>query len=179
MVEKSMGTVKLYIGSGKDRLAGFTRLDVDESVKPDVVCPAWKLPYESGTVTEIECRHLFEHLTLFEAKKTLQEWVRVLKPDGRLNLELPNLARSMEMIQSGKTEEVFYGFVGIYGWPDAIKGFAGYNQFQQHKWGWTPETLTDLMTTYGFKDIEEEPVKQVNRKASKYNRDMRLTGVKK
>ena len=43
---------------------------------------------------------------------------------------------------------------------------------------WTPETLTNELRKCGFREINEVPVTQKRRPATKYKRDMRLECIK-
>ena len=48
-----------------------------------------------------------------------------------------------------------------------------------HRWGWTPATLTRELETAGFHHVEPEPVTQTYRLAARYDRDFRLTAVRR
>jgi len=85
--------------------------------------PAWELPLQSQTVEEIYSRHFFEHLTPSEADRTLIEWRRVLKLDGKIRMIIPNLLYHCKQIFiEGQSEFVKesnfnHALYSIYGWP--------------------------------------------------------------
>jgi len=56
--------------------------------QPDVVGKAEQLPYQDHSVDYIAAKHLFEHVV--DPVSVLDEWKRVLKPDGRLYMIVPN-----------------------------------------------------------------------------------------
>lgn len=176
-----MEGIKLNIGAGlagKTELPDYTTVDADESTKPDWVARCWDLPWEDQSAIAVESRHLFEHLTLMEAKQTMAEWSRVLRKGGTLTIECPDMSKCLMMIQSQEPEQLKFGLMGLYGDPAGILGMSRYNSFQQHKWAWNPETLSQLMEFYDFVDIKLEPVVQDWRCRGKYDRDMRLKGIK-
>jgi ubiquinone/menaquinone biosynthesis C-methylase UbiE len=173
---------KLYLGCGGIRKNGWINIDVDPSVFPDVVSPAEDLAaFGAASVEVIESHHLFEHFLFPQAMVALTEWFRVLKPGGRLFIELPNYRKSVQMSMSSNREEAELGFVGVFGWihdvcPDGK--FDQLNVFQLHKHGWTPESLCQALMDVGFSSAAEEEVTQTERRAYKYRRDMRIVGVK-
>lgn len=77
--------LKLNLGSGDTILAGYTNLDAKygHSIYP--------LPHDDGSVDEIRSSHVLEHFPHGDVLKVLQEWVRVLKPNGLLKVAVPNL----------------------------------------------------------------------------------------
>lgn len=80
-----MRGVKLNIGAGRTPIEGFTNLDRQTGTE------AYPLPqYEDGSVDEIRASHILEHFAFEEVPKVLTEWVRVLKPGGRIRIAVPN-----------------------------------------------------------------------------------------
>lgn len=165
--------LRLYVGCGPHRRDGWVCIDANPDLKPDVVALADKLPmFADGSAEAIEACHLFEHLSLADARAALREWHRVLAADGALMLELPNLKRCVELIgQSGNSRAHELGMGGLFGWPEDIEREG---VWQVHKWGWTPESLAEELLAAGFTAVEQVPITQTWRPAAALDRDMRL-----
>lgn len=175
---KDMDKIRLNLGCGTRKKNGWVNIDIDESVKPDIVADVKDLNmFEDESVDEIECYHLFEHLIYTDSVAALKEWYRVLKKGGKLSLELPNFQKCIEILYEKEGEDAQkYAMMGIYGHTPAIQLDKIY---QLHKYGWTPETLTNELRKVGFSEIKQVPVIQTWREATKYNRDMRLECIKR
>jgi predicted SAM-dependent methyltransferase len=83
--------VKLDIGSGISKRAGYKTVDNDESVNPDLV---WDFeehcfPYANNTVDEIRAHSVLEHIKPENKVKVLAELYRVLKFGGILDIKVP------------------------------------------------------------------------------------------
>jgi len=178
-IEASVGVapVRLHLGCGPEHRAGWVNVDANPDTRPQVVARAEHLPmFDDASVDEIEACHLFEHFCHHEALAALREWSRVLKPGGTLSLELPNLERCIRTIgQVTDKKGVDLGLCGIFGYPPAIETDG---VFQVHKWGWTPQTLSNALKQAGFTDVREEPVTQTWRPATRIARDMRVVASK-
>ena len=76
--------VWLNLGAGDTVIPGFTAIDrkFGQEVYP--------LKYEDSSVDEIRASHILEHFPATEATKVLVDWVRVLKPGGRIRIAVPN-----------------------------------------------------------------------------------------
>ena len=124
----------------------------------------------------IESYHFFEHLDHEQARKTLKEWFRILKPGGSIIVELPNLARCIEEINKHfNRQNIDLAMAGIFGYPpDVMREGVG----QIHKWGWTPETLGSELSDVEFVDVQLHPIKQTRRPAANFGRDMQIRAVK-
>lgn len=160
--------MRLNIGAGARRIEGYTGVDMVPRAGADIIAPAHAIPLGDETVDEIMAIHLFEHLYRWECEKVLAEWRRLLKPGGRLVLELPNLIKCCENIISGRAgkEPEQLGMWGLYGDP------RGGDQFMAHRWGWTPDTLRELLEANGFHRIGQEPT--LFHPAGRQHRDMRI-----
>jgi len=171
---------KLHLGCGGKKRKGWINIDINENVKPDVITDAKDLHmFETNSVDIIECCHLLEHLQFGEAVGALKEWFRVLKKGGKLLIELPNFQRCIEILYNDEGEEAKrFAMIGIYGggYEPANKIISSI--FQLHKSGWSPDTLSEELTKIGFKEIVQKPVTQTWRKATKFNRDMRIECLK-
>jgi SAM-dependent methyltransferase len=89
-------TLKLNLGCGDKILPGYVNVDVVEAragMRPDVICDLHDLaPFADNSADEILSVHVVEHFWRWEVRDILREWMRVLKPGGRMIVECPNLA---------------------------------------------------------------------------------------
>lgn len=87
--------IKLNIGAGKTEIDGWIPIDRNLGYE------AWPLPsvieHEGQTVElakdsvdEIRASHILEHFSFRDARAAVADWVRVLKPGGRLRIAVPD-----------------------------------------------------------------------------------------
>lgn len=139
--------MKINLGCGLDILPGYINYDLN-SLKADVLGDAKCLPFKDGTIEEIFASHLLEHFHFQDGKIALGEWWRVLKQDGTLILELPDLLATCK----AWVDKPHYNggpIIGIYGFP-WVKGHA-------HQMGYSPEQLFWVLQSTGFTDIVKKP----------------------
>lgn len=170
--------VRLNLGCGDKILDGYINVDVAPSragKKPDVLCDLHRLePFANGDADEILAVHVVEHFWRWEVVDILKEWTRVLKPGGRMILECPNLISACQAFLADSSQRsrpdkngqtTMWVFYGDPGWKDPL---------MVHRWGYTPESLGDVMREAGLVDIRQEPAQFKLREP----RDMRVVGVK-
>ena len=170
--------VRLNLGCGDKILEGYINVDVaSERVGklPDVVCDIRKLDnFRDNFADEILAVHVVEHFWRWEVFEILKEWVRVLKPGGRMILECPNLKSACEEFlknvdkhsQPGQEgQRTMWVFYGDPAWQDPL---------MVHRWGYTPLSLAQVMFESGLDNLLQEPAQYKLREP----RDMRITGRK-
>lgn len=144
--------IKLNLGSGGISYPGYLSVDMHDP-RSHVHMDITKLDFDDNSVTEILASHVFEHLNPYHAIDILKNWLRVLKPGGKLIMEMPNIeALCHKFVTANKTERysilnVVYGSVNTtdIGGPDNITS--------PHLFGWWPESLYDHMAAAGFTNI--------------------------
>lgn len=65
----------------------FTSVDIDPKTFPNIVASCENLPFPEGTFDTVLCSQMLEHV--LDPRKCLEEIYRVLKPEGRLLLTVP------------------------------------------------------------------------------------------
>jgi SAM-dependent methyltransferase len=176
--DASPAPMKLNLGCGDKILPGYVNVDVVEAragARPDVVCDLHDLaPFEDDSADEILSVHVVEHFWRWEIEAVLREWVRVLKPGGRMVVECPNLQSACETFlqdpqrfsrQDQEGQRTMWVFYGDPKWQDPL---------MIHRWGYTPESLRALLEGVGLRDVRQEPAQFKLREP----RDMRITGMK-
>lgn len=85
--------VRLDLGCGKTKKAGFTGIDSRPFDGVDLVADlreAW--PWNDSSVDEVHCSHFLEHLTAAERIHFVNELYRVLKSDAQAAIIVPHWA---------------------------------------------------------------------------------------
>jgi GT2 family glycosyltransferase/SAM-dependent methyltransferase len=144
--------IKLNLGSSGISYPGYLSVDMHDP-RSHVHMDITKLDFDDNSVTEILASHVFEHLNPYHAIDILKNWLRVLKPGGKLIMEMPNIeALCRKFVTANKTERysilnAVYGSVNTtdIGGPDNITS--------PHLFGWWPESLYDHMGAAGFTNI--------------------------
>jgi predicted SAM-dependent methyltransferase len=83
--------LKLHLGCGPDYKEGYTNVDIRAEVRADLHADVRQLPLEDAAVDEILARNILEHFPAAETVSVLQEWRRVLRPDGVLTIIVPDI----------------------------------------------------------------------------------------
>lgn len=160
--------MKLHIGCGQNILEGFQNVD---KYLHDPRITNWdilNLPLAENTVEMILAEHLAEHLTFAEEEIFFKETHRVLKPNGILKIEVPDIEWVLRAFIEAKDEfKAFYkvGSVDHYfgnglgidnRWSlltTAIWGNQnGEGQF--HKNGYTVKKFEAIKELIGFRSLE-------------------------
>jgi ubiquinone/menaquinone biosynthesis C-methylase UbiE len=156
--------MRLHLGCGEKHWPGF--VNVDAHGDPDVISDCRKLPFDADYADEIHSIHFVEHVPRLDLENMLVDWHRVLKPGGKLVIEVPCLDKMAQHIVNGE-KNLRLTLLGIFGDPrDKKPGML-------HAWAYTKAELSEAVLQCGFNKVEVmEP------KFHLESRDMRLEAVK-
>jgi len=157
-----------YLAKTNKEKADYNRTTIDDYYKYDywktkptttrnkkftVVDEYWNLleipyPYDDDSIEEILIVGAFEHFSKEEGEELLREWYRILKPQGRLYIDIPDLYGTFKMFFDADTlEEMDWAVRLVYG--------SQKNKYSFHKWGYNFYTLSDICKEIGFRETEE------------------------
>lgn len=148
----SSGLTKLHLGCGRKMFPGYINIDLYRP-EADLQLDVTDLSvFQDESIDEIYMNAVLEHLFVFEQKKALSEWRRVLKPGGILRIDsTPDFDQVIKAYggqAKGNTRETFdiaevirYTH-GEYGEDDKIGGV--------HKDLFTKDKLRKLLEREGF-----------------------------
>ena len=164
----------MNVGCGGRRIDGYTGVDAIERPSAEIIARADAIPLPDESCDEILAVHLFEHFYRWQCEGVLAEWMRLLKVGGLLALELPNLLKCCENVIDGRMkagkEPDQLTLWGLYGDPRTQ------DDLMAHRWGWTPQSIREILWNCGFREISQEPP-QWHPAGMKF-RDMRITARK-
>lgn len=127
-------SIRLNIGGGDKPIEGFTSIDHKNGGE------AYPLKdYADDSVDEIRASHILEHFGFDDVPRVVQEWVRVLKPGGRIRIAVPDFDWIADHRDDPKSPFYLFG------------GQMDENDF--HRSLFTSAHLGALMTDVGLKDI--------------------------
>jgi len=146
-----MESLKLHIG-GQEPHPDWKILDIENRPEVDFVGDAANLKqFEDNSVEAIYASHVLEHFFYGldnELINTLTEWHRVLKPDGKLLISVPDLQTLCWLYTSPDLNPLDrYHLMRIM--------FGGQtNQYDVHKVGFDFDTLGMYLADIGFTQYE-------------------------
>lgn len=89
--------MRLNIGGGGCGPIGDDWITVDKTEGRE----AFPLAYEDESMDEVYASHILEHFPWRQTRDVLKEWVRVLKPGGRIRIAVPDDRKCCEMRARG------------------------------------------------------------------------------
>ena len=95
----------LNIGNGDLYIPGAVNIDIDIESLPDVCASGVLLPFQDGIFDRVCSFHVVEHIPYRKIPLFLSEINRVLKPDGQIVLESPDIMDSFERFLLGEEVE--------------------------------------------------------------------------
>lgn len=154
--------LKLNLGCGGRPLPGYVNVDMDtlDQIKArypgttfadDLVVEQFNvfaLPYGDGTVDEVRADSFIEHLPFADEPRLLAEAVRVLKPGGRLLLEVPDFERLVTLwLAAADDWKDFYRLD-----DEAIASlhwFGTYTRAMTNRWGYLTASIFGSQNGFG------------------------------
>ena len=146
--------MKIEFGCGETPTKeGFKTCDIRDVPGVDFVCPAWDIDQHvaSNSVDEIFSRHFFEHLTFQQGEIVLKKWYNILKPGGKCEMMLPNLAFHLNQLVNHRNnrKQLKHALAGMWGWQRGTFD----DTWDIHKSGYDKELLIPIFQKQGFKNI--------------------------
>lgn len=173
--------IKLNLGCGSKILPGYINVDVKQrgASQPDIIEDINDLSdhFEPESVDEILSVHVIEHFYPWEVKELLSHWSDLLRPNGKLIIECPDLEKAcwymLDALSNNKEPQAQFTMWPMYGDP------GHKDPLMMHKWGWTPRTLGKLLWEIGFVDIEEKPAQFKMKEVRDMRMECRMPGLTK
>jgi len=156
--------MKLNVGCGGIYKKDYINIDAFNRVVADKTMLAENLEIEDNIVEAIEANQVIEHLGIGRAIYAISEFFRVLKEEGKLIIETPDIKRSFEIFLSGKREDRENILPWIYGVD--LPGMW-------HKLCFPEDLLDEILRKQGFKFIKKKRYQ-----AEKYKPILRVTSRK-
>jgi hypothetical protein len=137
-----------------------TRLDIDGSVRPDIVCSVHDMTslVPSAAYDAVWSSHHIEHLHAHEVPRAFKEFVRVLKADGFALIRCPDLESVAEaLLRDGPDQTAYLSPAGPISVLDMLYGhgasIARGNTTMRHHTGFTADRLGRLLIDAGFVEV--------------------------
>ena len=144
--------IKLNLGAGGIEYEGYLSVDLYDQ-RAHIQMDITKLDFDDSSVTEILASHVFEHLNPYHALDILKDWRRVLKPGGKLIMEMPDIEQLCKRFVTASTGERYGILNAIYGSVNTTGVGGPDNITSPHLFGWWPQSLWDHLTNAGFTNI--------------------------
>lgn len=149
IVEKNITTYEKYYKYP------VTRLDIEQRnlIKQDVVVDMYaedydNLPFEENSLDEILLVQVFEHFSWEEGKTLLNYWYKLLKPGGKIIIDVPDLDRTVDGYYHSRTQY-------DKDWYARLLFGSQKNKYAFHKGMYNKESLERALKEAKFKHIQQ------------------------
>jgi len=157
--------LKLHIGAGEHRLAGWINIDVHPAQLALNILRG--LPFATASVRVVFLSHLLEHLYYpRDVRALLAELRRVLEPGGTVRIVVPDIEQCIEAYTE-RDAQFFASRRETWPWwpenPTRLEDFLAYAGagpeptylFESHKYGYDFETLRKVLEESGFEKVDK------------------------
>ena len=136
-------------------MKGFVNIDDHDHKGVDLVADVTKgIPFSDGEVDEIYAGHFMEHIPSNQTKEILAEFMRILKPRGKLTIVVPDIRRACGMFIRGEInmptlyERIILGYPGDGEENAVLLGLPQMNP--PHRNIYDPDKLFETVINAGF-----------------------------
>jgi ubiquinone/menaquinone biosynthesis C-methylase UbiE len=158
----------LEIGPGHQRLQDFETLNIVYESNVDYVLDASRrLPFNDNTFKLVYASHVLEHIPWFASEQVLKEWVRIIEPEGCIEVWVPDALKISKLLietEEGLNKSVPDNWLVKNPDKDPYLWVAGriftygdgkrkYSHPNWHRAMFTPRYLRRLLEKAGLKDI--------------------------
>jgi hypothetical protein len=151
-VKRYNRNIRLNLGSGGIEYPGYLSVDLHDR-RASIIMDVTKLDFPDNSVNEMMASHLFEHISPFKALDTLKDWLRILKPGGKLIMEMPDIESLCARFAAANTGQR-YGLLNcIYGAVNTSSEGEASDITSPHLYGWFPQSISDMLWNAGFVNI--------------------------
>lgn len=144
LVEANSTSIKSYYGRKEQRAKDDCGVPLAQEIAVDSLADMRQLPY--SPTDKIVCIQAFEHLTRSDANSTLLHWWNALKVGGIVIISVPDPVAIAELFVSNQPGVRDFAIRHIIG--------SDRNVYALDHWAYTEENLRQMLTGYGFVDIE-------------------------
>jgi FkbM family methyltransferase len=145
--------IKLNLGSGGISYSGYLSVDMYDK-RAHVSMDITKLDFEENSVSEILASHVFEHLNPYHGLNILSDWLAILKPGGKLIMEMPNIEELCKRFVNASSTGEKYGILNaVYGSVNTTGVGGPDNITSPHLFGWWPQSMFDHLANAGYTNI--------------------------
>jgi GT2 family glycosyltransferase len=155
-LKKYNKNIKLNIGSGGIEYPGYLSVDLHDR-RANIIMDVTKLEFKENSVTELLAIHVFEHLNPYHALDILKRWHKVLKPGGRLIMEMPDIEELCRRFVTASTGERYGILNAVYGSVNTTGEGEPSDISSPHLFGWWKQSLWDHLCNAGFVNIQFMP----------------------
>jgi hypothetical protein len=152
------GSVNLNLGCGTYRLNGFTNVDLDQNLHPDLVADVRTLPFRDGVAEKIYAGHIIEHLWPWEVVPALLEWRRVMKAGAVLYIVFPDMHKAAFAYVKGQIPWNDYAGAALGAAGIQAPWFTGNAVLDSHKTPCSVASVRDWLVHANFRDAREVEV---------------------
>jgi predicted SAM-dependent methyltransferase len=174
---KSGQSLKLHLGCGPFLFDGYVNVD-GEYMKdnPNIVIHdiTENYPIPDNSVDEILSVHVIEHIEFWIVKDMLKEWLRILKPGGKVIVEWPDVLKASRFIVqnpnclvSDDKRDKKHTIHALYGNPRYK------HRAMMHAYGYSIESMSKILLDSGFSTAFSE-----ENQYSKTRADSRVVAIK-
>lgn len=147
--------IKLNLGCGFDYKIGWTNIDSNPACIVDLNCDFFNLDkhFEKNSVSHILMNHSISYLNLWQARDFFIKSFSLIKNDGVLEMEFPDLLKCSTIICNSKSEEEYLEAIrGIYAFDlDQIKNKESYIPYS---FGWSSFFICEELKKVGFSKVD-------------------------
>lgn len=81
----------------------YDKIIMDRLEESFMIVDVENLPFEKGSVTEIQAIDIFEHISYLKSKQVLKHWIDLLKPNGYIQIQSPSITNILQYLMQAKT----------------------------------------------------------------------------
>ncbi len=141
---------KLHLGCGTTKFKDWVNIDAVVDCEPDLVHDFLNpLPFADNSVVRIYAKDLLEHFDKYSRYVVMEDWARVLRKGGKLELFVPDFKKILLLF----FRTSFHNFIDTIFAENMFNSKVYLGSFGNHKWGYTKKTLKSFLKIFGFKII--------------------------